>query len=73
MRLRVARHTNRLDEVVRFYRDDLGLPEIGRFDDHQGYEGVFLPWRERTLTSNSQAGVNTLRPHRTQKHFSPST
>ena len=42
MQLRIARHTNRLDEVVRFYRDGLGLPEIGRFDDHDGYDGVFL-------------------------------
>ena len=42
MQLRVARHTDRLDEVVAFYRDGLGLPEIGRFDDHAGYCGVFL-------------------------------
>jgi catechol 2,3-dioxygenase-like lactoylglutathione lyase family enzyme len=42
VQLRVARHTNRLDDVVRFYRDGLGLPEIGRFDDHDGYDGVFL-------------------------------
>ncbi len=42
MQLRVARHTNRLDEVVRFYRDGLGLPEIGRFAGHDGYDGVFL-------------------------------
>ncbi len=42
MQLRVARHTNRLDEVAAFYRDGLGLPEIGRFQDHQGYDGVFL-------------------------------
>jgi catechol 2,3-dioxygenase-like lactoylglutathione lyase family enzyme len=42
MQLRVARHTNRLHELVRFYRDGLGLPEIGRFDDHEGYDGVFL-------------------------------
>jgi catechol 2,3-dioxygenase-like lactoylglutathione lyase family enzyme len=42
MQLRVARHTNRLDELVRFYRDGLGLPEIGRFHDHEGYDGVFL-------------------------------
>jgi catechol 2,3-dioxygenase-like lactoylglutathione lyase family enzyme len=42
MQLPVARHTNRLDELVRFYRDGLGLPEIGRFDDHEGYDGVFL-------------------------------
>jgi catechol 2,3-dioxygenase-like lactoylglutathione lyase family enzyme len=42
MQLRVARHTARLDEVVRFYRDGLGLPEIGGFRDHHGYDGVFL-------------------------------
>jgi hypothetical protein len=29
--LRVARHTGRLDEVVAFYRDAIGLPEIGGF------------------------------------------
>ena len=42
MQLRVARHTERLDEVVPFYRDGLGLPEVGRFHDHDGYDGVFL-------------------------------
>ena len=42
MQVRVARHTNRLDEVVRFYRDGLGLREIGGFRDHDGYDGVFL-------------------------------
>jgi GNAT superfamily N-acetyltransferase len=42
MHLRVARHTERLDEVVAFYRDGVGLPEIGRFRDHDGYDGVFL-------------------------------
>jgi catechol 2,3-dioxygenase-like lactoylglutathione lyase family enzyme len=42
MQLRVARHTERLDELVRFYRDGLGLTEIGRFRNHRGYDGVFL-------------------------------
>jgi catechol 2,3-dioxygenase-like lactoylglutathione lyase family enzyme len=42
MQLRVARHTGRLEEVVAFYRDGLGLPEIGRFRGHDGYDGVFL-------------------------------
>lgn len=42
MQLRVARHTERLDELVRFYRDGLGLREIGGFRDHDGYDGVFL-------------------------------
>lgn len=42
MEVRVARHTERLDAVVGFYRDGLGLPEIGRFQSHDGYDGVFL-------------------------------
>jgi ribosomal protein S18 acetylase RimI-like enzyme len=42
MQLRVARHTERLDEVVAFYRDGLGLTEIGGFRDHNGYDGVVL-------------------------------
>ena len=40
--VRVARHTDRLDAVVAFYRDGLGLPELGRFEDHAAYSGVFL-------------------------------
>ena len=42
MRVRIARHTERLDEVVAFYRDGIGLPELGGFRDHDGYDGVFL-------------------------------
>src|SRR6266705_4780673 len=42
MQLRVARHTERLHQVVRFYRDGIGLTEIGGFRDHDGYAGVFL-------------------------------
>ena len=42
MQVRVARHTDRLAEVVAFYRDGLGLREAGRFEDHDGYDGVFL-------------------------------
>jgi hypothetical protein len=42
VRLRVTRHTNRLDELVTFYRDGIRLPELGRFTDHDGYDGVFL-------------------------------
>ena len=42
MQLRVARHTERLDAVVAFYRDGIGLTEVGGFRDHAGYVGVFL-------------------------------
>jgi catechol 2,3-dioxygenase-like lactoylglutathione lyase family enzyme len=40
--VRVARPTDRLEDVVRFYRDGLGLPELYRFADHDGYDGVML-------------------------------
>jgi catechol 2,3-dioxygenase-like lactoylglutathione lyase family enzyme len=42
MQLRVARHTECLDELVAFYRDGIGLRELGGFRDHDGYDGVFL-------------------------------
>ena len=40
--MRFARHTSRLEQLVRFYRDGLGLSELGRFQNHDGYDGVFL-------------------------------
>lgn len=40
--LRVARQTARLPEVVAFYRDGIGLVEAGRFEGHDGYDGVIL-------------------------------
>jgi len=42
MQLRIARHTDRLQELVAFYRDGVGLRELGGFRDHVGYDGVFL-------------------------------
>lgn len=42
MQVRIARQTGHLDEVVAFYRDGLGLPELTRFADHDGYSGVML-------------------------------
>jgi GNAT superfamily N-acetyltransferase len=42
VRVRVARQTGRLDEIVMFYREGLGLPQIDHFAGHAGYEGVML-------------------------------
>src|ERR1041385_2897626 len=42
MQIRIARHTDRLDEIVRFYGEGRGLPRIGGFHDHDGYDGVFF-------------------------------
>lgn len=41
-KLRVARPTDRLEEVVQFYKDGLGLEELGRFMDHDRFDGVIL-------------------------------
>jgi catechol 2,3-dioxygenase-like lactoylglutathione lyase family enzyme len=42
MEVRVARQTARLPAIVAFYRDGLGLEEVGRFENHEGYNGVLL-------------------------------
>jgi len=42
VQVRVARPTDQLDAVVRFYRDGLGLRQIDSFDGHAGYRGVML-------------------------------
>jgi len=41
-KLRVARPTDHFEEVIRFYRDGLGLRELGRFENHDGFDGVML-------------------------------
>lgn len=40
--VRIARPTDRLNEVVRFYCDGLGLTELFHFEGHAGYDGVIL-------------------------------
>jgi catechol 2,3-dioxygenase-like lactoylglutathione lyase family enzyme len=40
--VRIARPTRDLTRSVRFYRDLIGLTVLGGFDDHDGYDGVFL-------------------------------
>ena len=42
IKIRVARPTDQLDEVVRFYRDGLGFDVLGSFEDHDGFDGVML-------------------------------
>lgn len=39
-RVRFARATANLETSAAFYRDVLGLPELARFTDHAGYDGV---------------------------------
>src|SRR6266705_298083 len=65
MRLRVARHTERLHQVVGFYRDGIGLTEIGGFRGHDGYDGVFLavPGTNAHLELTAGGGHGAPAPH----------
>jgi catechol 2,3-dioxygenase-like lactoylglutathione lyase family enzyme len=65
MEVRFARHTQRLPEIVRFYRDGLGLPELGRLEDHAGYDGVFfgLPGTDAHLEFTSGGRHSAPSPH----------
>jgi hypothetical protein len=42
MTLRFARHTNNLDHIKFFYIDILGFNLIGGFENHNGYDGVYI-------------------------------
>ncbi|MBV6646466.1 MAG: VOC family protein [Cyclobacteriaceae bacterium] len=60
MKLRIARHTDNLEKLKAFYADILGLVETGEFQDHDGYDGVFLSrpgqgWELEFTTSNKPA------------------
>jgi catechol 2,3-dioxygenase-like lactoylglutathione lyase family enzyme len=40
--LRVTRPTDRLDRVVHFYTEGLGLQILDRFENHEGFDGVMI-------------------------------
>lgn len=42
MTFRFARHTNNLEQLKSFYIDILGLELLGGFENHNGYDGVFI-------------------------------
>lgn len=40
--LRIARATDRLEEVLQFYVAGLGFEQLGSFEDHAGFDGVMV-------------------------------
>ncbi len=40
--LRVARPSDDLDGLLRFYQQGLGLKLLYRFEDHEGFDGIML-------------------------------
>ncbi|PLP58839.1 glyoxalase [Mesorhizobium loti] len=41
-KMRVARPSDDLEALLRFYRDGLGFRILTRFDDHDGFDGIIL-------------------------------
>jgi len=62
--VRFARHTNAFTEVVAFYREGIGLPVLGAFDDHDGYAGVIfgLPGSDHQLELTTTLAGGAERP-----------
>ena len=42
MKFRYARHTNKLKDLKLFYTEVLDLEVLGGFENHDGYDGIFL-------------------------------
>ncbi|WP_026705986.1 VOC family protein [Flavobacterium soli] len=42
MTFRFARHTNNLEQLKSFYINVLGFDLLGGFENHSGYDGIFI-------------------------------
>jgi catechol 2,3-dioxygenase-like lactoylglutathione lyase family enzyme len=40
--VRIARPTDQLDRVIRFYTEGLGLKILYQFEEHEGFDGVMV-------------------------------
>lgn len=59
LKIRIARPTSRLEDVVAFYTAGLGLRELSRFENHDGYDGVMigLPGWQHHLEFTRHPGI----------------
>lgn len=60
MIFRVARHTNDFEPLIEFYTEVIGLAILGKFENHNGYDGIFfgkegLDWHLEFTKSESKA------------------
>ena len=60
MIFRYARHTDKLEPLIEFYTQVIGLENLGGFKNHSTYDGVFLGnknsnWHLEFTTSNDLA------------------
>lgn len=47
MTLRIARHTANLQKTEVFYTKVIGLQKLGSFQNHSGYDGIFLEYPQQ--------------------------
>lgn len=70
VQFRIARPTNNLTEVVKFYQETLGLEVLGKFEDHLGYDGVMLGMPDKTYHLEFTQHVDkTLLPKPTKENL----
>ena len=63
MKLRVARHTNDLENIKSFYVNILGFEIKGGFENHNNYEGIFIGkpsenWHLEFTKSKEKININ---------------
>ncbi|WP_066757998.1 VOC family protein [Crocinitomix algicola] len=66
MKLRIARHTQQLQPIIDFYTKIIGLSITGKFENHQGYDGVFLGLPNQQNAQNNwqlEFTVSWIQPH----------
>ena len=63
MKFRLARHTNNLETIEQFYCKVIGLENIGGFQNHNGYDGLFLGKRgidwHLEFTQSTDSAIHT--------------
>lgn len=60
MNFRIARHTFDFEPIIKFYIDILGLELLGKFENHNNYDGIFIGksnanWHLEFTKSNQKA------------------
>lgn len=57
--LRIARATNYLEVISNMYKNGLGLEELGRFKDHDDFDGIMLGRKNGTYHFEFTSNKNT--------------
>lgn len=70
MLLRIARPTEMLERIAAMYASGLGMRELGRFHDHEGFDGIMVGASDGPyhLEFTSQRGVPS-DPRTTPEHL----